>query len=401
MNKTSNHIKNILHGFFLSIGTTIAEPSTILPLIIHYFGGSSMVVGLFSSLLRGGAVAVQLFAAFKAQSYVYMIPYIKRVFIIRFFAWFFIGVIIIFFGKDYPTFTLFCIGIGLFVFSFSAGFGAIYFKDIIAKIFTNKFRGKTMSYRQFFAGLGGLLSGSLAGMVLTHFQAPQSYGYLFVISSFVMGFGYFAFSTIDEPPKQNIAEKEKSFKKFLHNSWKILQSDKQLQIQLGTFLLSYSYLFSLPFIILDAQSKIDLNGSAIGYLITTQMVGGMLSNILWAKLSGRGLNKLTAHISILLFMAAIVVAYFGTDIYHFMVLFFMIGAAMDGNRIASGNLILVLAPEDKRPVYMALQINIISFGLFFSLLGGVILHLSNYTTLYTTTLILLFISFLLSFRLKD
>ena len=47
MDKFSNHIRNILHGFFLSIGTTIAEPSTILPLIINYFGGSSLLVGFF------------------------------------------------------------------------------------------------------------------------------------------------------------------------------------------------------------------------------------------------------------------------------------------------------------------------------------------------------------------
>ena len=85
MDKFSNHVRNILHGFFLSIGTTIAEPSTILPLIVNYFGGSSMLVGFFAALLRGGAIIVQLFAAFQAQSYKLMLPYIRRVFIIRFF----------------------------------------------------------------------------------------------------------------------------------------------------------------------------------------------------------------------------------------------------------------------------------------------------------------------------
>ena len=401
MDKLSNHIRNVAHGFFLSIGITIAEPSTILPLIVNYFGGSSVLVGFFASLLRGGAIMVQLFAAFKAQSYQLMLPYIRRVFVIRFFAWFFIGIAILLFGETHPTLTLVCIGIGLFIFSFSAGFGAIYFKDIIAKIFSHKFRGKTMAYRQFFSAFGGLISGAMAGWVLQHFDAPQSYGYLFIISSFIMGFGYISFGTIDEPVKKDIAKRENSFKKFLHNSWLLLKSDKQLQVQLTTFLLAYGYLLSLPFIILDAKTKINLDGVAIGSLITTQMVGAMFSNFLWGKLSGHGLNKLTANISISLHILAMIIAFNASSLFAYMVIFFLVGAAIDGNRIASGNLILALAPADKRPVYVALQINIISFGLFFSLFGGIILHMFNYQLLYGITIAILSTALIFSSRLKD
>jgi MFS family permease len=401
MDKTSNHIRNILHGFFLTIGTTIAEPSTILPLIVNYFGGSSMLVGFFAALLRGGAIVVQLFAAFQAQSYKLMLPYMRRVFIVRFFAWFLIGVTIIIFGESYPNLTLICIGVGLFVFSFSAGFGAIYFKDIVAKIFSHKFRGKTMAYRQFFSGAGGLVSGALAGWVLHAFEAPYSYGYLFIISSFIMGLGYISFGTVDEPIKEEVAKRENSFKKFLHNSWQILKADKDLQTQLKTFLLAYGYLIALPFIILDAQTKIDLDGVAIGSLITTQMVGAMLSNFLWGRLSGRGLNKLTANISISMQIIAIFVAFNASSLYEYMLVFFLVGAALDGNRIASGNLMLSIAPPQKRPVYVAIQINVISFGLFFSIIGGVILHFFNYTVLYSTASAMLFLSLYFSFKLKD
>ena len=401
MDKFSNHVRNILHGFFLSVGTTIAEPSTILPLIVNYFGGSSLLVGFFAALLRGGAIVVQLFAAFQAQSYALMLPYIRRVFLVRFLAWFFIGVAITLFGEESPNLTLFFIGLGLFIFSFSAGFGAIYFKDIIGKIFSHKFRGKTMAYRQFFSAFGGLISGALAALILEYFPAPQSYGYLFIISSFIMGLGYVAFGTVDEPVKTEVTQKEKSFKKFLSNSLALLKSDKQLQVQLTTFLLAYSYLISLPFIILDAQIKIDLDGVAIGGLITAQMVGAMLSNFLWGRLSGRGLNRLTANISITLYIIAITMAFSASSLYVYMAIFFIIGGAIDGNRIASGNLILALAPPEKRPVYIAIQINVISFGLFFSLLGGIVLHFFNYDALYSLSVAMLLVSLFFSFKLKD
>ena len=131
------------------------------------------------------------------------------------------------------------------------------------------------------------------------------------------------------------------------------------------------------------------------------MIGAMLSNFLWGRLSGRGLNKLTANISISLQIIAIIVAFNASSLYEYMLVFFLVGAALDGNRIASGNLILALAPADKRPVYVALQINIVSFGLFFSIIGGVILHFFGYTLLYSTAFTMLLIALYYSFKLKD
>lgn len=360
-----------------------------------------MLVGFFAALLRGGAVVVQLFAAFHAQSYKLMMPYLRRIFFVRFLAWFLIGVAIIIFGDNYPNITLASIGFGLFIFSFSAGFAAIYFREIMAKIFSHKFRGKTMAYRQFFSGAGGLLSGALAAWILESFEAPQSYGYLFIISSFIMGLGYIAFALVDEPIKEEVSKKERSFKEFLQNSYAILQADKNLQIQVSTFLLAYGYLIALPFIILDAQQKIDLDGVAIGSLITTQMIGAMVSNFLWGRLSGDGKNILTARLSISLQIAATALAFGASSIYEYMLIFFLIGASMDGNRIASSNLILKIAPADKRPIYIALQMNIVSLGMFFSIAGGAILHYFNYTALYSVSVAVLLGAFYLSLKLRD
>ena len=346
--------------------------------MITHFGGGAILIGFFSALLRGGAVLVQLYAAFHAQAYPKMLPYLRRVMIVRFFSWLSIGLSILFFGEEYPTFTLWCIGVFLFIFSFSAGFGAIYFREIIAKIFSHKFRGKTMSVRQFFSGFAAIISGALAGYILAIYDAPFSFGILFVASAFIMGFGYLSIGTVIEPIKVKLNEKEKSFKLFLKNAYATLKSDKQLKIQVTTFLFAYSYLFSLPFIIVDANSKLDIDGAVIGMLITSQMVGAMLSNIVWGKLSSKGLNKLISIITISMTIIAISLAFVSNSIYIYMIIFFLVGASMDGNRISSGNLILIIAPEEKRPVYTALQTNIVSLGMFFSIFGGIILTLSSY-----------------------
>lgn len=401
LDSKSNHIKNVSLGFFMMLGLTVAETHTILPLIVSYFGGGAILVGLFSSLIRGGAILVQLYAAFHAQSYKLVLGSLKKVFFIRFLAWFSIGVAILVFGKESPNLTLFFIGLGLFIFSFSAGFGVIFFKELMAKMFTHKFRGKSMATRQFFSGFAAIISGGIAGYMLELYEPPYNFGILFILSSFLIGFGYLIFITATEPVKENISKKENSFKEFLSNSKKILKKDKTLQVQIVTFLFAYSYLFALPFIILDAQNKINLDGIAIGSIITAQMLGAMLSNIVWGKLSGNGYNKLLANITIFMSIIGIALAYVATNLYFYMIIFFIIGAAMDGTRISSWNLIIIISPEEKRPIYNALQTNITSFGMFFSFFGGLILSFSSYDFLYGFSICLLLIAFVFSLKLKD
>lgn len=110
IDRTSSKLKHILHGFFLSIATTIAEPATILPVIVSYFNASPLVIGFFSSLLKGGAILVQIIAAFWAQSYPRMMPYLYYVFAARFLSWMGIGVSIVLFGQTNPTVTLILMG---------------------------------------------------------------------------------------------------------------------------------------------------------------------------------------------------------------------------------------------------------------------------------------------------
>jgi len=401
INSTANHIKNIAHGFFLGIATAIAEPATILPLMVTHFGGSPALVGFFASLLRGGAVVVQLLAAFNAQSYPVMLPYLRRIFLARFVTWFGIGFLILLLGDEHHTLSLYVLGCGLFAFSFSAGFGAVYFQEIVSKVFTHQFRGKTMAWKQFFAGLGSILSGGIAAWILKAFPAPQSYGYLFIFSALLMGIGLIAFSTVHEPIKANVSQKEKNFRTFLRNGRALLKQDRYLSHQIVTYFLSYAYLLSLPFIVLDAKTKINLDAHTLGLFISAQMAGAMVSNVLWGKLSSKGNNRTTVSSAIMLSIISILGAFIANSAAGYALLFFIIGGSMDGVRLGFGNLIAIIAPEDKRPVYIAIQSNLSSIGIFFSIPGGFLLSLIGYFGLYSLSLVLLSIAFWLSLFLKD
>jgi len=399
MSYRSNNAKNALHGFFLSIATTVAEPSTILPLIVHHFSSNLILVGLFVSLLRGGAIVVQLFAAFYAQSYQRVMPYLRIVFFFRFFSWFMIGFAIFWVGDSNKTLTLWLIGIGLFFFSFSAGFGGIYFKEIIAKVFAPSQRGRTMANKQFFSSLAALLSGSVTGIILETFEAPMSYAYLFMISAFLMLIGLFAFATIDEPVKTNTTEKEESFLLFIRNTYRIFTKDQRLRLQIAVSLLGYSFLLSLPFIILKAKATFELTGWLVGGFITIQMIGSMLGNLfLWKRFGEKYVKMMES--AYLLIIVTVFIAIFADNPLTYGLIFLLFGVAVDGFRNADMNLILEIAPEAKRPIYVAIHSTLTSVGLFFSIPGGFILQYFGYTVLYCVTLILLISGFFTTRKLK-
>ena len=399
MNYKENNIKNIMHGFFLAVAMTIAEPSTILPLIIHHFTQNVVIIGVFVSLLRGGAILVQLIAAFYAQTFKKAMPYLRRVFIVRVLSWFLIGLSIYLIGDKNPKLTLILFGIFLFIFSFSAGFGSIYFSEIIAKVFNKQERGKTMANRQLFAAIGSIISGGVAGWVLSEFNPPKSYAYLFMISAILMSIGMFAFATIKEPVKENIRIKEESFLKYIKNAFLFLKEDKSLQIQIISMLFSYSFLFAFPFVIIQAKESINLTGWLVGGFVTIQMLGAIAGNIIWKKLSPN--YKLIFIISYSLMIGAFsLILFFEKEMIYFL-FFFLMGMAIDGFRISGMNLLFEIAPEDKRPIYVALQNNITSIGLFFSIPGGILLEILGYKGLYIFTIFMLLVGIYFATKIKD
>jgi MFS family permease len=106
-------------------------------------------------------------------------------------------------------------------------------------------------------------------------------------------------------------------------------------------------------------------------------------------------------LSFLFMIAAFVLALFASSVLMYAMIFLLFGVALDGFNIAGMNLVIEIAPEEKRPIYTALQTNIVSLGLFFPVLGGLILKfVGSYSVIYGLSIALLIIGFLTAIRLK-
>jgi MFS family permease len=400
LNLFSNRIKFLVHGFFFSTAYHIAEPSTILPLVVNYFSKNDVVIGLFSSLVRGGAIIMQLHMAFHAQAYKRVMNPLRWLFLFRLLSWLGIGLVIYFFGDLHPVLTLWLFGLGLFSFSFTAGLGTILFHELLGKVFTNEYRGVTWAYRQIFMGAGGILSGIIAGWIFSRYEKPAAFAYAFLIGSIFMLIGYVVLGTAYEWEKKNISEKEKSFALFINNAVALLKHDKVLLNQIIICLISYTYLFALPFVIKYNKPGLNLGGLAVSSAVPL-LTGSILGNIFWAKLASVNSNKLIVRISFLMMILSLSMALLHANVFIFILIFLLAGSASDGFRLAFKNLVLNLASEEKRPVYFAVQNFITSAGLFFSIPGGALLKLTGFKGLILVAIAMLIAGFLFSHKLKD
>ena len=129
-----------------------------------------------------------------------------------------------------------------------------------------------------------------------------------------------------------------------------------------------------------------------------QMLGSILgSSLLWRKISN---YEKMLSLSFVFMIAAFVVALLSNNSYMYALVFFLYGIAFDGFGNSGMNLIIEIAPEEKRPIYTALQTNISSFGLFFPVLGGLLLQsFASYAFIYLLTIVLLLAGLFMSLKL--
>ncbi len=400
VNLNSNRVRFILQGFFLAVAISIADTSSVLPLIVDYFGGGKILVGVLSSLMKGGAIIMQLQTAFRAQERSRVLKPLRKVFVFRFFAWFFTGLSILVFAEGSNLVILGLISIFLFLFSFSAGVGVIYYQELLGKSFTKEYRGKAISYKQIAAGIAGILSGGISAFIFEKFSKPESFSYLFMVSGIIMAVGFGVFWNFKEEPKVQTVKREQSFGLFLKNSVKLFRKDKSLRLQIFSRFISYSLFLILPFIILKIKDDFGVTGKFIGLIISVQMAGAVVSNFIWGRLSEKNKNKCIVIISFILALTAVIISYYAGALFYYYIVYFLTGAAIDGFRLAFSNLILIIAPAEKRPMYVAVQNNLSSIGLFFPILGGFLFKTFNYGVLSGITGILLLSGLIISFGLR-
>jgi len=403
-----NFAMGLLHGIFFAGGQAFGNPNTVLPVFLNNFTSSKTLIGLSSTIMGSlgsiGSVLPQLLVASKLETKVYKKPILVAAIIIRALCWGILAVIIYFFAIPHPTLTVFSLFVLLTIFTFMGGVAVIPFMDIWGKAIPSTLRGRFFGYRQFGGGILAIGSGFIVKAILDNKEIPfpKNFTLLFLSAFILISISYLALGSVKEPIEE-VYKNRLSFPKFLRKTFRILKSNNNYKNFLSVQILVGASALALPFYVLYAKDVLNIKLGMIGIFLSAQMLGSVSSNLLWAYLSDFVGNRRIIQISafLALMVPLIAIATPSNLPILFIPLFVLIGFFIAGRSIGNTNFLLDTAPSKDRLMYISLNGTLTFPIAIFPLIGGAIIQYISYDFLFITTLLVIFLGFILSLKLKE
>ncbi len=387
MRYSRTFILGVINGILFNLAEALIGGTTVLPTFISNVTTSKVLVGLSGTMGNAGWFMPQLVVAnliehLKRKKPIYVWAGMVRIVTI----W---GIAILIAALAHTPIAYF---VAIFfilysIYCLAAGVAGIPFMDIVAKSVRSENRGTFFGARLFFGGIVSALAGIYVRNILDLKPFPDNFALLFITAAIVVTSAIVVFSFVSEP-EVSVRERRMPFKQFLLRGPFLLKNVRSYRMLLVVRVLLGVWGMALPFYVIYARELMHLEASAVGIFLSIQMVGAILSNILWGLLSDRVGNKIVlvlvsavAMVSPLLtFSAAFCSPLHTTGCFNFV--FFFLGFALSGIRLGYTNYMLDVSPEAERPTYLGFMNTFLAPVLLLSSIGGLIIEKASYEVLF-------------------
>ena len=394
-----NFLGGLWHGAFLALGMALTQPTTVISSFVADLTGSTVWVGGLSTVLTVSAVLPQIFVARWLEPKPLKMPYLLLGIYLRVFSWGVLAWMIFKLGAEHPQAIAWSLIGMLAIFYAAGGLANIPYSDIIGKVIPPTRRGAFFGGKQALAGPLAVVSALAAKKVLAEWDYPDNYALLFGLAAVALGIASFGFLVMREPAGEGAVRKPLPWRSYLVQ---LRGGSQRLRLLVVVELLTGFSLMVLPFYVVYARQKLDAPAEAVGWFLLAQVIGGVLANLIWARLVDRlGSRTMVfwcASTSTLTPILAIILAPLGWQ--AMMVVFFLAGAAFDGRKVGFQSSLLELAPPPERPTYFALNEVLILPLAFLSLGAGIFLEYFSYTSLFILAAIFIGGGALMAWRWK-
>jgi len=395
-----NFFSALWHGAFLALGMALTQPTTVVAAFVADLTGSTIWVGGLSTVLTVAGALPQLFVARWIEPRPRKMPYLMLAIYLRVVSWGTLAGLTYAIGASRPRLLAWVLVGLLAVFYAGGGLGGVPYADIIGKIIPQERRGAFFGGRTALAGPLSVGAALLARQVLAGVAYPANYALLFGLAALSLLVASLGFWLIREPPRTDADGEVPSWPEY---SKQLLKSARHLGTLIGVQLLTGFSLMVLPFYIVYARQELCAPPGAIGWFLLAQVLGGVLANLVWARLvdryGSRRMLAVCAVTSMLTPLSAILLGRVGWV--GLLPVFFLGGATFNGRGVGFSSALLELAPAAERPTYSALNAVLILPVAFLSLAAGALLQCWSYQTLFLIAAAFIAMGALLTQRLPD
>ena len=379
-----NFFGGLWHGAFLAVGMALTQPTTVIASFVADLTGSTVWVGGLSTVLTVAAALPQLFVARLVEPRSTKMPFLLLAIYLRVASWAVLAWLIYAIGESHPTLLAWALVGFLAIFYAGGGLGNIPYTDIIGKVIPASRRGTFFGGKEALAGPLAVGAALLARRILAGVEYPRSYALLFGLAAAALAVASIGFWLIREPSRAGAPGRSQPWRAY----WgQLASAARRLKTLVVVQLLTGFSLMALPFYVVYAREKLGAPPEAVGWFLLAQVTGGVLGNLLWARLVDRASTRTMLTACALTSTAApvLAIALGSLGWWGLLPTFSLAGAAFNGRRVGFQSALLELAPTTERPTFAALNAVLILPVAVLPMLAGALLQEWSYLALFGLT----------------
>ena len=362
-------------------GSAAVDSATIIAGFVHAITGSSVAVGLASAALRFGWLFPQLIVGYLAQRRRRRMPFYVIGAFGRAGCLALLATVVAVMGDASPVVlagVFFALWTG---YAFVSGIVAVPYNDIVGRSIPSGRRSRLLAWRFFGGGLLGLFVAAAAHWLLGQLPFLQAHAAIFAIAAVLMLASSVLFVSAGEPDAPSPPQQPRpGFLAFLRDGAQVYREDGRFRLFLHSQWLGGAALMALPFYVIQARAG-GLALLDIPLLLAAQTAGALASNALWGRWGDRhGKQSLLEGVAVLRMVPPVAVLLMAVTLDRlgvapltaFAVLFFFLGALVNGTTIAMLGYLMEISPDDRRPAYSGYFNAMVAPASLLPILGGVI-----------------------------
>ena len=377
-----NFLSFLWHALFLALAKNFMDVNTIIPAMLIKAGGTTTDLGILTAIMIGGASFMQivfagfLFKKIRKKRYLLLGIYLRVGALLG------LGFLLAQAGRMPGFYIISYIFILISIFSFSGSFASISYTDILGKSITGGTRKNFFVIRQVVVSSGILMSAIVVRYLVRHYEYPRNYNILFISAGVLLLIAAFGFWMIREKPTDfessgiNFLSVFKAFKKMF-------QEDRNLRYYMLLINSTGIGLTLVPFYISLAKERLDLTAETVGNFLLLQIIGMIVSNLLWNFLLKKGVYKgLVRTYAVIGSVLPILALSFSASKTVYPFIFFLSGFNISAYEIAIPGILLEISKEQNRALYTALSGAGSFFTILFPLIAGVLISKVGYQAVF-------------------
>ena len=364
-----NFLLNALNGSATKLAEQLASPGLVLPWLFSAIGAPAALAGLLVPVKEACSLIPQLAVAGSIRAY----PQRK---------WFWVGA-----GSTQAVFLALIIPTALWLppvyagwaiiallalFSVASGAGSVAFKDVLAKTIPRGKRGRLLAVRATLGGLLTLIAGSILRLYVSDSQSLVPYLILIALAAMLWGIASVCFAVITE--YEGATEGGRNALNEVAAGLKLIREVPGFRrfIIARIFLLSIE--LSLPFYALFARDVVGASIGGLGVFVIANGVSNIFSSPVWGRFADRSSRGVMFVSSLLAAGTGAIALLIGQLPAHYQgvfvlaPVFLLIGFSQGGLRLGRKTYLVDGAPDDDRPLYIAVSNTLIGVVTIFG--GG-------------------------------